>query len=332
MRSRNCCAVSAIGLVLILLLAVCLCAAALSLTGPSNACRRPATGPAQAGDSARAVISGGLERCYLLHVPPKYDPSQSIPLVVSIHGFASRPEGQRNFSRWDGIADRETFVVAYPQGTHTPLRWNSFPESSIGGVDDVQFMRDMLVDVAKIVPVDPSRIYVNGMSNGGAMTHRLACDLAGQVAAFGVVAGPSIDPPESCNPPRPAPIIAFFGTADPLVRYEGGQTMGGTWIERIAQLTGGSLPMLKMMPAEKWAAGWAERNGCNLTPEPIPAHGDVRGIRYTGCRDNAEVVFYTIEGGGHTWPGGNPIPVGKTSRDIDASETMWGFFKAHPLP
>jgi len=319
-------------LVLVLLLVVCLCAVAYSLTGPSSACRNPATGPALPGDSVRTLISGGLERCYLLHVPPGYDPSRPIPLVVSLHGFASRPEGQRYLSQWDETADRETFAVAYPQGTHTPLRWNSFPESATGGVDDLQFMRDMLADVADIVTLDPSRIFVNGMSNGGAMTHRLACDLADRVAAFGNVAGPALDPPDACNPTRPVPIIAFFGTSDPLVPYEGGRTMGVSWIHRLAQLTGGSIPQLTMMPAEKWIAGWAERNGCSLTPEPIQAGGDVRGIRYTGCQDNAEVVFYTIEGGGHTWPGGRPIYVGKTSRDIDATETMWEFFKAHPLP
>ncbi|MBN1138928.1 MAG: hypothetical protein JXM73_20250 [Anaerolineae bacterium] len=332
MRSRSCCGVLAIGLALVVLLTVCLCVFAYSLTGPSPACRHPAGGPAQPGDSVRTLISGGIERCYLLHAPPGYDPSQPIPLVVSLHGFACRPEGQRDLSQWNEIADRETFAVAYPQGTHTPLRWNSFPESGVGGVDDVQFMRDMLADVARIVTVDPARIYVNGMSNGGAMTHHLACNLADQVAAFGNVAGPSLDPPDACNPARPVPIIAFYGTSDPLVRYEGGQTMGVQWIHRLAQLTGGSVPKLNMMPAEKWIAGWAERNGCSLTPEPIPANGDARGIRYTGCRDNAEVVFYTIKGGGHTWPGGNPIPVGKTSQDIDASETMWEFFKAHPLP
>jgi polyhydroxybutyrate depolymerase len=332
MRSRSCCGVLAIGLLVVVLLVVCLCAVAYSLTGPSPACRNPATGLAQAGDSARTLTSGGIERCYLLHVPPGYDPAQPIPLVISLHGFASRPEGQRDLSQWNEIADRATFAVAYPQGTHAPLRWNSFPESGAGGVDDVQFMRNMLADAAEIVAVDPSRIYVNGMSNGGAMTHRLACDLADRVAAFGNVAGPAIDPPDSCNPTRPVPIIAFFGTADPLVRYEGGRTAGIGWLQRIAQLTGGSMPTLNMMPAEKWIAGWAERNGCNLTPEPIPASGDVHGIRYTGCQDNAEVVFYTIEGGGHTWPGGNPIPVGKTSQNIDASETMWDFFQAHPLP
>ena len=332
MRSRGCCSVLAIGLVLVVLLVVCLCAVAFSFTGPSTACRHPATGPAQPGDSVRTLISGGIERCYLLHLPPSYDSSQPIPVVVSLHGFASRPEGQRDLSQWNVIADRETFAVAYPQGTHTPLRWNSFPSSATSGVDDVQFMRDMLVDVANIVTVDSSRIYVNGMSNGGATTHRLACDVADRVAAFGDVAGPALDPPDPCNPTRPVPIIAFFGTSDPLVPYKGGRTVGGAFIQRLAQLTGGSLPSMTMMPAEKWAASWAERDGCSLTPEPIPTTGDVRGIRYTGCRDNAEVVFYTIEGGGHTWPGGNPIPVGKTSHDIDASETMWEFFKTHPLP
>jgi polyhydroxybutyrate depolymerase len=86
-------------------------------------------------------------------------------------------------------------------------------------------------------------------------------------------------------------------------------------------------------PIEAWIAGWAARNGCDLTPQGIPATGDASGIRYTGCQDDAEVVLYTIDGGGHTWPGGNAIPlVGKTSQDINASATMWEFFQAHLLP
>jgi polyhydroxybutyrate depolymerase len=195
-------------------------------------------------------------------------------------------------------------------------------------VDDVQFIRDLLDQLPGMAAVDPERVYATGMSAGGAMSHRLACELADRIAAAGVVAGPMVDAP--CAPSRPVPMIAFYGTADPLVNYEGGRVVHGPESEPLRSLMGDSTPNAVLMPAETWAAGWVGRNGCSPVPEPIPAQGDVSGQRYTGCEDGADVVFYRIEGGGHTWPGGTPLSiVGKTSKDIDASETMWEFFKEH---
>ncbi len=229
---------------------------------------------------------------------------------------------------WNELADREGFVVVYPEGTSLPLRWNATDAFLVESVDDVQFVRDLITNLSGVTTVDPARIYVTGISNGGAMANRIACEAADLVAAIGMVAAVPTELPGGCAPQRPVPVIAFHGTADPLVRYNGGAhhiPVLGQWMNLEAE-------SITYLPVEVWIAGWAERNECSPTPQDIPATGDARGLRYAGCGDDAEVLLYTIEGGGHTWPGGRAIPlVGKTSRDIDASAVMWEFFQAHPM-
>ena len=241
------------------------------------------------------------------------------------------------FSQWNELAEAEDLIVVYPQGTGSPARWNAgqteipgLPRPRAQGaltevlshffetvqVDDVAFIRDLIAHLSDQLCVDAARIYANGLSNGGGMTNRLACELADEIAAVGTVAGAYTEFPGGCNPSRPMPVIAFHGVVDPIVPYEGN-----------AQI---HFPAIAT-----WAADWAARDLCDPTPETIDGTvGAVTGIRYIDCADNAEVDFYTIADGGHTWPGGFPIPaflVGKTSQDIDASATMWTFFQAHPL-
>jgi polyhydroxybutyrate depolymerase len=314
------------GLAFLLILCASAVALALSTLGPAASCRNPANGPARPGLSARTLVSGGLERCYLLYVPASRAPSQPAPLVLSLHGFAGNAKNQKRSTGWDRIADRESLVVVYPEGTSFPQRWNAADLFSAESVDDVQFFRDVIADVAKAAPVDLDRVYVNGMSNGGSMTHRIACELADIVTAIGTVAAVPTEPPNGCTPSRPVPVIAFHGTDDPLVNYHGGSFK----IPVSKGLFNLSMEPVVYSPVETWISGWAERNGCDMVPVPI--QGAVGGIHYASCRDGAEVVLYTVDGGGHTWPGGPPIPlVGKTSTDIDASETMWAFFQAHLL-
>jgi polyhydroxybutyrate depolymerase len=299
--------------------------------GASAACASPETGPVHSGNSYRSVASGGRERCYLLYVPPGYDPGKPVPVVFSLHGFASNPKEQQKYSRWERLADVEGFLVVYPKGSSTPLRWNEGPGTRIETVDDAQFVRDMIADLSAIATVDPARTYVTGFSNGGSMAYQLGCRLADRVAAVGVVAGVGPEPPGGCNPTRPMPLIAFVGASDPLA----GGLGAPTWL--IDLMLNVSVEIMAPSPAsEQVIAEQAERNECSPTPETIPASGtvpgEVHGIRYTGCQDNAEVILYTIDGGGHGWPGGPSIPLlGEASGAIDASVVMWAFFKEHPL-
>lgn len=294
----------------------------LRTVGPSSACRRPEIGSLLPGaTSVRVVKSGVMDRCYWIHVPPDYSPDRPVPLVISLHGFAERAPVQEWLSQWDTTADAESFIVVYPEGLGMPLRWNIALAADVNKTDDVQFMRDLIAEVSGLASIDAERIYVNGISNGGAMTGRVACEMADVVAAVGMVSPLPLDPPSGCTPARPIPIIAFHGTADPVVLYEGGST---------------SLPGARPVtypPVATWIAGWAKRNGCDPKPEALPrVADDVSGVRYLGCDDEVDVLFYTIAGGGHTWPGGSPIDVvGKTATSISADQMMWDFFNRYSL-
>lgn len=292
------------------------------MVGPSWGCRRPETGSLVPGTtSVRGVKSGITDRCYWLHVPPGYSPAQPVPLVISLHGFAEQAAIQEWLSQWDTVADAENFIVVYPEGLGMPLRWNIHPDAEAKKTDDVQFTRDLIADVSRLASIDPERIYVNGMSNGGAMTGRVACEMSDVVAAVGMVSALPLDPPAGCFPTRPIPIIAFHGTADPIVFYEGGTT----------DLPGAN--PVTYPSVKSWIARWSERNGCQPEPDVLPRLADdVSGVSYMGCDDGVEVLFYTIDGGGHTWPGGSPIDIaGKTTMSISASQMMWEFFGRYTL-
>lgn len=298
-----------------------------NVTSPAIIFRNPAKGPALPGLSRRVLESGRMQRGYLLYVPGSYDPARPMPLVISLHGFASNPAGQKYLSGWEKLAEKENFLVVYPQGTSSPLRWNASADFGTGQVDDVAFVRDLLANLRQLLNIDQSRIYINGMSNGGAMTARLACEMADVFAAAGIVSGPPVNIPGGCHPARPVPLIAFYGTADPLVKYNGGTTDSSP-VTRLLRLP---THRVTLPPVKPWIEAWAQHNGCNLIPQILPGRGETSGVRYTGCQQEAEVVFYTIDGGGHTWPGGSPTFVGKTSHSIDATSEMWGFFKTHAM-
>jgi len=307
-----------------------LAVAFVSIAGASPRCWRPAAGPPEPGNSARVVLSGGAERCYLLHVPPEgLAPASPTMLVISLHGFSSRPEGQAFLTGWEEIADREGFLVVFPQGTRFPVRWNACALPGTEAADDVQFIRDLLDDLGEMFALDPSRIYVNGMSNGGAMTHRLACEMADVFGAAGVVAGPILSLPGGCEPARPMPIIGFYGTDDPVVAYEGGFLSE----ESARRMFRVEAARARIYSAQAWAGGWAERNGCQVHGDILGPGPDVSVVSYSDCLEDASVVLYTIDGGGHTWPGGPMLPfLGGTTQSISASEAMLEFFLAHPLP
>lgn len=267
-----------------------------------------------------SLISSGETRRYLLYVPDSYNPSTPVPLVISIHGYASWPANQRDVSRWNELADREGFIVVYPSGTDLPKRWQSFPYQDNSLSRDVLFIADLIDTLDSKYNIDPARIYANGLSNGAGMSFLLGCQLSDRIAAIGGVAGAYLLPIEDCHPSRPVPMIAFHGTADPIVPFNGGPS-------RMFDIPFPNIP--------DWVDSRADLNGCDRTPLKLPAQGDVSGIRYFGCSNDAEVVFYTITGGGHTWPGGRPLPeflTGPTNRNISATEIMWEFFQQHPLP
>ena len=273
------------------------------------------TGKSMPGsDEVWTVMSSGVPRLVNVHVPTSYDPSRGTPLVLNFHGFTSDAVQEALLSQMSPKADDEGFVVMYPVGTGVPLSWNAGAccgTAAATGVDDIQFVKDLLQTAEDKLCIDPARVYATGMSNGGFLSHRIGCELADRFAAIAPVAGVLGVP--TCTPTRPVPVIEFHGTADPLVPYDGSS-------------------ILNFPSVPDTFAGWAQRDGCTGTPVQTYQNGDATCSTYQQCAGGAEVTLCTIAGGGHTWPGGTPVPtLGATSTDIHATDAMWDFFVAHPL-
>jgi polyhydroxybutyrate depolymerase len=269
------------------------------------------------------IQSGGQTRRYLLYVPESYQPDSPNPLVISIHGFVQWPAHQQGLSGWNQLADEHGFLVVYPRGTGFPLRWNTGPvsEDPEGSQQEVEFFLDLIEHLSQTYSIDQDRIYANGMSNGGGMTHLLACQLSERIAAFGGVAGAYFYPEEYCQPLNPTPWIAFHGVDDPIVPYQGGPSQG-----RHADI---------QFPAiETWMRRWADQNSCDPDPETVEITPGITRFSYSGCDQDVEVTLYRIAGAGHTWPGGGKLPVwltGTTNQDIDATALMWEFYQQYSL-
>lgn len=276
-------------------------------------------------DEERALLVEGRRRVYVLHVPPEGSGRAPWPLVLVLHGHSGTPEQLVAVSGMSALADREGFLVAYPEGTRWggggPRSWNagSCCGYAVGKqVDDVAFIRALLDDVGRTRPVDAARIYATGISNGGMMAYRLACDLADRLAAIAPVAGALGY--EACAPSEPVSVLIFHGTADASVPYAGGRGQHQkTTVEA------------RSVPAT--VDFWVARNGCQATPQRI-VDGEVVREAYGGGRAGSSVILYAIQGGGHAWPGGRKgwrLGVEPTQA-ISATELMWNFFEEHPKP
>jgi len=268
------------------------------------------------------ITSSGNNRKYLIHIPESYNPGQPTPLIISIHGFVQWPANQQSVTGWNRVADENGFLVVYPKGTGFPLRWNTRPSEETPGAmeEELQFFSDLIEHLSSSYNIDPSRIYVNGMSNGGGMSDLLACRFSDRITAIGGVAGAYAQSREECQPTRPLPVIAFHGLDDQIVPFLGGSSPRGDEF---------TFPSI-----EDWAAGWAERNSCSTTPEIKVITDEITQKHFTECEEKAEVILYQVANGGHTWPGGEKLPVwiaGYTNQDINASELMWEFFSRYSL-
>jgi polyhydroxybutyrate depolymerase len=264
-----------------------------------------------------SIVSSGEEREYLLHVPESYDSAKPTPLVISMHGAAAWPAHQKNTSRWNLLADEHGFIVVYPSGSDRPRIWHV--DHGGGLMQDVRYISELIDALQASYNIDPTRIYADGLSNGGGMAFVLSCTLSDRIAAVGMVAAAQSLPWSWCTDHRPVPMIAFHGTADRIVPYDGGRTP-------VAPKPFPSIPT--------WTANWARRNQCAPDPIESTVAADVTRLEYTSCTDDAAVVLYTLRGGGHQWPGGKPIPewlVGPYSRSIDATSRIWAFFREHRL-
>ena len=271
----------------------------------------------------------GITRSYHLHVPSAVGPTPA-PLVLVFHGGGGTGPGTERLTRFTALADREGFLVAFPEGVEK--NWNDGREFTSSRahrdhVDDVAFVAALIDAIGRAHAVDPRRVYATGISNGGIFSHYLAAHLSARIAAIAPVVGGIADPPDAwLRPEQPVSVLMLQGTRDPLVPYHGGAVAFGRG---------------KIIDTEEAARRWAALNGGREpVREPLPADGKDRcgGLRtiYPGGRDGSEVTLVRLDGGGHTWPGGAQyLPerlIGRVCRDFDATVLIWDFFKAHPKP
>jgi len=280
-----------------------------------------------AADEKRSIVVGSLTRNYLLHVPKSSRASRRAPLVLVFHGGGGHDWNMPGFTHFDELSDEEGFFVAYPDGANQ--HWNDGRDVSTA--DDVGFVRALIMELERSNPIDPRRVYATGISNGGFFSNRLACDLTDKIAAIASVAAtmPEVLVP-LCKPSRAISVLYMQGTDDPLVPIDGGKI-------GLARARHGLC--ISLADAANF---WREHDHTSSAPSvfdvPDSANDGTRVHReaWTGGKDDTEVVVYTIKGGGHTWPGGPQylprLIVGKTSQNLDATQTIWEFVRTHSIP
>ena len=283
----------------------------------------------QAQDIIGSMQYAGVGRTYLLHLPPAYNGVDALPLLFAFHGGGGEGEGMARVTHLNDIADERDFIVVYPDGINN--NWNDGRPEVNPGVDDVGFISALIEELKREYSIDAERVYSTGISNGGMFSFRLACELSDKIAAVAPVAAlMGEDLSRTCSPPRPVPVMLIMGTEDPLVPWEGGE-IGGDRLERGRAIS-----------APATVSFWVEVDGC--TESPVVEYladtdpGDrtrVRQETYSGGRDGTEVIMLAVEGGGHTWPGGEQYMrervIGVTSYDIDAGEVIWDFCEKYRL-
>jgi polyhydroxybutyrate depolymerase len=289
--------------------------------------------PLEPGDHALTLEHDRRERHYIVHVPPQ--PKQPAPVILNFHGGGGHAAAQQEYSRMDTLADREGFLVVYPDGTGSfnLLTWNAGPGccgyASKNNVDDVGFTAALIEDLAAHIPIDAKRVYATDLSNGAMMAYRLAAELPNRIAAIAPVAGAMVLPGKI---PHAVPVLHIHSVDDPRALYEGG--------------LGPAFPMTNTRvqhPAvSETLARWSAANGCRGAPRVAEerkgtaasaGHTATRFV-YEGCA--AALEHWKLTGAGHVWPGGKlkylSRLLGPGTDVIDANVEMWRFFSRVAAP
>jgi polyhydroxybutyrate depolymerase len=256
---------------------------------------RGATMTTTGRDQDGSIIVGGTARTYHVHLPPVQ--TSAMPMLLALHGGTGTGAGMSALTHLNDLADREGTLVVYPDGLRKS--WadgRGVTDADQQGVDDVAFFRQLITTLQDQYSIDTHRVYVAGISNGGFMTQRLACELADRIAAVvSVAATLSTNLAATCAPSRPLPILYVLGENDPLVPYTGGVVNGSRGT---------------VLSAADSLAAWAKFNDCagspttRTLPDRVQDDTHVSQTLYTNCQGGAQVGLYSVAGGGHTWPSG----------------------------
>ncbi len=275
----------------------------------------------------RLIDLDGIERSYRVYVPESLADNTRVPLVLVLHGAGGSSSSIERLTGFSTIADREGFIVAYPEAEER--FWNDhddLEDPHATPPDDTGYLKAVIEKVTRDYPVDPDRVFAVGLSNGGLMCHRLACELPHLVRAVGGVASQlTVFTEERCTRTSPVPILLINGTDDPIVSFEDTSTQGGHLDPEI------------VLSARQTVDSWVQHNRASTVPDVAyltdedPEDGTrVRQEIHSAGEDGAPVWFFAVEGGGHSWPGGhvllsNPFDA-PMSNDISASELIAEFF------
>ncbi len=267
-----------------------------------------------------SIISGGIYRSYRLYVPTIYTGTSARPLIINMHGYTSNAQQQQLYSNFMPIADTANFLMVFPNGTYSSGQrfWNAGLSATL--VDDIGFISHLIDSLKAQYNIDMNSVYSTGMSNGGFMSHTLACELSNRITAIASVTGGIFTTQYGtyCHPTRPVPVMQIHGTADPTVPYAGNTSQG-------------------MMPIDSVVKYWVVKNGCTTIPvfSNVPNTNTSDGCTaehyvYNNGNLGSTVELYKVIGGAHTWPG-SPFTIGVTNQDFNASVEIWRFFRKYKL-
>lgn len=302
------------------------CALAGLLAMPAQAQVQP--GALAPGLHTLQVNHAGVARQVLVHVPRLASPAQPAPLVLALHGGGGHAAFMADDERYGfrSAADREGFVVAFPNGhSRWPggrlATWNAGEccgQARDERVDDVGFLREVVAEVARQVPVDAQRVFATGMSNGGMMSHRLACEAGDVFRAVAAVAGTIAV--AQCQPQRPVSVLHIHARDDSHVLFEGGAGPDAAPRRQIMDFTSVAATL----------QGWQQRLGCAPSPQPVMQRPGASCEAYAGCSGGAQLQLCVTQDGGHSWPGAQQVRRGKApaSQALDATAVIWAFFQA----
>ena len=307
---------------LVVVVALAVACGTSAAPGP-RAAGSPSQGAAGGRDIDGTVQSGGFTRSYVIHLPPDSSRLTPTPIVIAFHGYPMTAAQMSRITHLSAVADRHGFAVVFPRGygQSWAVPGGNTPAEQ-AGIDDVAFVRTLLDVVARTYGLDTSRVVATGISNGGILTELLGCSLADRLIGIVPVAGlMRRNTSTTCSPARPISVFGIHGTSDPIADYHGVPGADG------------------FLSFTETLAFWARLDGCSKTATTTSladsAHDNtsVTTLSYSGCRSGTEVGGYAVSGGGHAWPGGEPIgsveDMGITSQQFDAGEAIWSFLDRH---
>ena len=276
------------------------------------------------GDYSFSIVHDGLTRLYRMHVPSSYSPSTPTPVVFSFHGGGGSMDYQANDTYYGQISKSEQagYIAVFPNG-FSRFKSGKFATWNAGkccaaardeNVDDVGFVRDIIKNLRGQLNIDPNRIFADGISNGGMMAYRLACEMSDVFKAIASVAG--TDNTKSCSPKAPISILHIHARNDDLELFDGGAG------RRSSQVT-------SFVSVPDSIAKWVRFDGCSPTPKRVFENSGAYCDAYSQCRGGVEVELCVTATGGHSWPGGKkPRGDGTTSTALSATDVIWDFFNS----